>query len=187
MGVYAGYDLNLIADPRIRALFELIFDITSGHDHDGTNTKAVTTGTPAAGALAATAGGRAIIASDYFDAATVLAKFAADSIDNAQLLKAVKNGAFVADAATRALFADGLFTAAKLADTADIRNTIRRGQKYIHMALRRFRQGALFSTLTLIFVRQRTSAHDSRLQAFFQCRCSSNQLGSYTPPQHPCG
>lgn len=118
MGVYAGYDLNLIADPRIRALFELIFDITSGHDHDGTNTKAVTTGTPAAGALAATAGGRAIIASDYFDAATVLAKFAADSIDNAQLLKAVKNGAFVADAATRALFADGLFTAAKLADTA---------------------------------------------------------------------
>ena len=45
------------------------------------------------------------------------------------------------------------------------------GRIFIHIALRRFRQSVLFSTLTLIFVRQRTSALDSRLQAFFQCRC----------------
>jgi hypothetical protein len=113
-----SYDLERIADPRLREVMQLIMDITTGHDHDGANSKAVTTGTPAAGALTADAGGRAIIAGDYFDAATVLAKFAIDSIDNAQLLKAVKDGAFVADTATRALFANGLFTAAKLAATA---------------------------------------------------------------------
>lgn len=69
----------------------------------------------AAGTLAANATGRAMIANDFFDAATVLAKFAADSMDNAQLIKAVKDGAFNADAATRALFDDGIWTRAKLA------------------------------------------------------------------------
>lgn len=121
MGTYSGYDLHRIADPRLREVLELILDITSGHDHDGSNSKSVTAGTPGAGSLTANAGGRAIIASDYFDAATVLAKFAADSFDNAQLLKAVKDGAFLADAATRALFTDGIFTLAKLSATAKTR------------------------------------------------------------------
>lgn len=115
------YNFKGIFNPIIRRLFETIFDTTAGHDHDGSNSKAVTTGTPSAGALSANAGGRAIIANDYFDAATVLAKFATDSIDNAQLLKAVKNGAFVADASTRALFADSFLNAAKLADNAKVR------------------------------------------------------------------
>ncbi|HKO86714.1 MAG TPA: hypothetical protein VJ140_19625 [Actinomycetota bacterium] len=69
----------------------------------------------AAAALAADADGRAIMADDYFDAATVLAKFDADSFDNAQLLLAVKDGAFADSSATRALFADGWMTGAKLA------------------------------------------------------------------------
>lgn len=55
---------------------------------------------------------------DTFDAAAVLAKFATDSFDNAQLLKLVKDGAFAASTATRALFADAIWTAAKL--TADV-------------------------------------------------------------------
>lgn len=121
MAVYGSYDTNCIADPRLRVLIELIMDVTSGHNHDGSNSKSVSAGTPGAGSLSADASGRAIIASDFFDAATVLAKFATDSIDNAQLLKVIKNGSFLADAATRALFADGIFTLAKLADTAKTR------------------------------------------------------------------
>jgi hypothetical protein len=53
------------------------------------------------GTLTADAEGRAKIATDFFDAATVLLKIA--------------DGAFAADAATRALFADGIWNAAKLA------------------------------------------------------------------------
>lgn len=68
------------------------------------------------GALAASAAGRARMADGFFDAATALAKFAADSITNAVLLDAVADGAFVADAATRALFATGFVTAALIAD-----------------------------------------------------------------------
>jgi hypothetical protein len=69
----------------------------------------------AAGALAADADGRAVMADDYFDAATVLAKFDADSFDNAQLILAIKDGAFNADAATRALFDAGIWTETYLA------------------------------------------------------------------------
>jgi|GEM_PF-4810646 len=75
----------------------------------------VNTAALADGVLSADASGRAKMADDYFNAAQVLAKFDADSFDNAQLLLAVKNGAFVADAATRALFADGFVNGAKLA------------------------------------------------------------------------
>lgn len=69
----------------------------------------------AAGALSADAAGRGKFAGDFFDAATVLAKFATDSFLNAELLKLVADGAFQADAATRALFADAIWTMAKLA------------------------------------------------------------------------
>ena len=77
-----------------------VFSTSAGHDHDGTNSKAVTVGTIAAGALAKSAAGRAMMADDYFDAATVAAKFDADS--------------FNADTATRALFDDGIWTLGKL-------------------------------------------------------------------------
>lgn len=65
-------------------------------------------------ALSADSDGRGKMEDDFFDAATVLAKFDADSFDNAQLILAVKDGAFNADAATRALFDDGIWNAAKL-------------------------------------------------------------------------
>jgi len=58
----------------------------------------------AAGILSADSTGRALIATDFFDAATVLLKIA--------------DAAFAANAATRALFVDGIWTAAKLAATA---------------------------------------------------------------------
>lgn len=77
-----------------------VFSTSAGHDHDGVNSKAVTVGTIAAGALAKSAAGRAMMADDYFDAATVAAKFDA--------------GSFNADAATRALFDDGIWTLGKL-------------------------------------------------------------------------
>lgn len=70
----------------------------------------------AAGFFGADSVSRAKFATDFFDAVTVLAKFGADSITNAVLLKAVKDGAFQADAASRALFADKFVTLAKLVD-----------------------------------------------------------------------
>jgi hypothetical protein len=83
----------------------------------------------AAGLLSADANGRAKMAAGLFDVATVLAKFAAgsfttanltalipdDAVTNAILLDIVLNGAFQADAATRALFADAIWTEAKIA------------------------------------------------------------------------
>jgi hypothetical protein len=55
------------------------------------------------------------MANDFFNAATVLTKFDADSFDNANLLLAIADGAFADSAGTRALFADGWMTGAKLA------------------------------------------------------------------------
>lgn len=91
-----------------------VFSTSAGHDHDGVNSKAVTVGTVAAGGISADATGRAMMADDYFNAATVLAKFDADSFDNAQIILAFKDGSFNADAATRALFDDGIWTLGKL-------------------------------------------------------------------------
>ena len=51
MAVFAGYDTNKIRNPELRTLFELIFDIAAGHDHDGSNTKLVTVGAPGAGTV----------------------------------------------------------------------------------------------------------------------------------------
>jgi hypothetical protein len=61
---------------------------------------AVTSAKLAVGALSADATGRAVMATDYFNAATILLKIA--------------DGAFAADAATRLLFGDGIWTSAKL-------------------------------------------------------------------------
>ncbi len=55
------------------------------------------------------------LADDSLDAAAVLRIFAADSFDNAELLKLVKDGAFAADSATRALFAAKFLTVGKAA------------------------------------------------------------------------
>ena len=88
----------------------------------------------AANALAASAPGRGKMQDGFFDVATVLAKFAAnsfttanmlslfntDAITNAVLLQAILDGAFQADANTLALFADGIWTGAKLADPGPI-------------------------------------------------------------------
>jgi len=54
------------------------------------------------------------MAADYFDTATILSKFATNSVTNAVLLDLVLNGAFQNDAATRALFADEIWPAAKI-------------------------------------------------------------------------
>lgn len=120
------YNFKNVAE--LKDLLSLVFDLSAGHDHDGVNSKEVTTGTPSAGsvgvtelgddALAASAAGRAKMEDGFFTAATILAKFPADSFTPAVLLQLIQNGAFAADTATRALFANGLFTAAKLAPTA---------------------------------------------------------------------
>jgi hypothetical protein len=78
---------------------------------DGT----ITTGKLANNVLSAAAAGRAKMQDNFFDVATALAKFATDSLANAFLIQAIADGSFQADAATRALFADGIWTEAKLA------------------------------------------------------------------------
>jgi len=62
--------------PNLRKLLSAVFDTTSGHNHDGTNSKLVNAGQPAAGALSADTTGRAIIANNYFDATTIASKVA---------------------------------------------------------------------------------------------------------------
>jgi len=66
--------------------------------------------------LNANSQGRATIQDGFFDDATVLAKFSTDSFTNAVLLQVIKDGAFQANAATRALFGAGIWTAAQIAD-----------------------------------------------------------------------
>jgi hypothetical protein len=41
MASYSVYDIGKIRNPELRAILESIMDVTAGHDHDGTNTKAV--------------------------------------------------------------------------------------------------------------------------------------------------
>ena len=103
----------------------------------------IATANLAAGIISTNAPGRALMANGVFDVATVLAKFAAgsfttanltalipdDAVTNAILLDIVLNGAFQADAPTRALFAndiwdeahilDGTLTANVVSETAD--------------------------------------------------------------------
>jgi len=112
VGAFSFRGLNL------RKLIEAAFDTTSGHDHDGTNSKAVTVGTVAAGALAASVAGRAMMADNYFDAATAAAKIANDALTNAVCDAKFAANAFAADADSRAIFADGIWTLAKLAAEA---------------------------------------------------------------------
>lgn len=100
--------------PNLRKLLTAVFDPTSGHDHDGLNSKAVTTGTPAAGALSADSDGRAIMGNGYFDAGTVATKFADDAITNAVADAKIADEAFAADADSRAKFADGIWKLDKL-------------------------------------------------------------------------
>lgn len=75
----------------------------------------IATANLAAGIISADATGRALFAAGVFDVATALSVFGADTIANAFLLDAVANGAFQADAGTRALFADEIWTEAKIA------------------------------------------------------------------------
>ena len=85
--------------------------------HPALGAGTVATASLAAGVLSADVAGRAKMAAGYFDAATALDKFGADSLTNAVLLNAVQNGAFAADAATRALFADNFINEDKLDPT----------------------------------------------------------------------
>lgn len=100
--------------PNLRKLLTVVFDPTSGHDHDGTNSKSITVGTVAAGGISADATGRAMIANNYFDAATAKNKFAANSMNNAFTDQAFAADAFAADADSRAKFADGIWEIDKL-------------------------------------------------------------------------
>lgn len=139
-----------VVGPVIAKVLDAVFDPTSGHVHNGSDSRALaayagvddvtiaeTTTTLLLkvkdGALSANSAGRAKMADAFFAAASMGAgaggKFAAnslteaalvhlllaDGITNAVLIQAILDGAFQADAATRALFADRVWTWAKVA------------------------------------------------------------------------
>jgi hypothetical protein len=151
MSVY--YNFKNVAE--LVDLLCAVFDTATGHDHDGTNSKAVTTGTPGANTIttamlqaaciAASTAGRAKMATDFFNAAAVvLDKFSADSFTNAVLLQLIADGAFVADASTRALFADGFMPPEKLTAAAN--------QKLIVIPIEDLAAGADIADRTLFYV-----------------------------------
>ncbi len=74
----------------------------------------INTANLAAGLLSADAPGRAKMATNYLSTTKLLDAIAADQVTNAVLLQIVLNGAFQADAATRALFADAIWPEAKI-------------------------------------------------------------------------
>lgn len=104
MAIYSGYDTKKIRNPEIRKIVEAVLDITTGHDHDGTNSKL--------GLVSGTVAANGIGTSQIADFAVTLAKIAA--------------GAFTADAAGRAKFANAFINAALIAndavETAKIKN-----------------------------------------------------------------
>lgn len=51
MATFAAYNLDKIRNPEMRKIIAAVMDITSGHDHDGTNSKAAIAGTVADGAI----------------------------------------------------------------------------------------------------------------------------------------
>jgi len=51
MATFAAYNLDKIRNPEMRQIIETVMDITTGHDHDGTNSKAAVAGTVADGAI----------------------------------------------------------------------------------------------------------------------------------------
>lgn len=104
--------------PNLRKVLSAVFNTTSGHNHDGTNSKFVNVGQPAPGALSADTTGRAIIADSYFDATTVTAKVADNAFTNAVADVKFADGIFAADTVSRAKFSDGIWTLSKLAEEA---------------------------------------------------------------------
>jgi len=105
-----AYDFNSIRNPVIKRLFQSIFSLTAGHDHDGVNSKEVTVGTVADGAIAtakiadgaltADVAGRAKMADGFIN----VAKVANDAIETAKIKNANVTLAKVATTAKTHIF-----------------------------------------------------------------------------------
>ena len=86
------------------------------HDHSGaTKGDAIVLAALGADFFTADATGRGKFQTGIFDAATILDLFAADSMTNANCDAIFAANAFAADADSRAIFADGIWQAAKMA------------------------------------------------------------------------
>ena len=83
MASYSVYDIGKIRNPELRAILENIMDVTAGHDHDGTNTKAVSV-------------------SAIADDAITTAKILDANVTKAKLAQAVQDSLNLADSALQA-------------------------------------------------------------------------------------
>lgn len=122
-----------------------------------------------AGAFTADAAGRALIATDFFDLATALAKFGTDSLDNAFYLKAMKNGEFLADDSTRALFA-----ASFLGNSVIGRALVETGFFDVATALDKFAADSLANAFLIQAIADGAFAADDTTRALF----AANFLGA---------
>jgi len=111
-GVYFGIALEPVG-AGLTATIRVLHDFGVGAGTVGPGT--IATAHLANGILSADAAGRGKVAANFFDAATVLAKFAVNSLTNANLDAIIAANGFAADADSRGKFADGIWTGAKLA------------------------------------------------------------------------
>jgi hypothetical protein len=95
-----------------------VYDGTSSWATVAVEDGGIATAKLANGVLAASTAGRAKIAANFFDAATIASVIADDALTNAFCDAKFAANAFAADTDSRAIFADGIFTLAKLAATA---------------------------------------------------------------------
>jgi len=104
MASYSVYDIDKIRNPELRAILENIMDVTAGHDHDGTNTKAVSVSAIA---------DDAITTAKILDANVTKAKLAADvqaSLDLADSALQADDVRIAPGAPTNAKAASGTLT-----------------------------------------------------------------------------
>ena len=116
MAVYSGYDTRRIRNPELRAVVEKIMDITTGHDHDGENSKL--------GLVNGTVADNGIGTSQIADLAVTLNKiaataFTANDAGRAKFASSFVNAALIAnDAVTTDKISNDAVTLAKMADLA---------------------------------------------------------------------
>jgi len=104
MASYSVYDIDKIRNPELRGILESIMDVTAGHDHDGTNTKAVSVSAIA---------DDAITTAKILDANVTKAKLAADvqaSLDLADSALQADDVRIAPGAPTNAKAASGTLT-----------------------------------------------------------------------------
>lgn len=121
MTIYSGYDINnIVRNPDFKQLLKDIMDVSTGHDHDGTNTKAVSVGTPSdLSVTTAKLAANAVTTAKITDANVTTAKLATGAVTANELGADAVTTTKILDAnVTLGKLSAGVQTSLGLADTA---------------------------------------------------------------------